>query len=114
MYQDPADGPSLLAVSAAILAGEIDYRIAYQAKAAGAGQASRAKLSPAKVKEEPREPAGNEDDDDDDDDDDDVATSPRADAETDTAGRGGDNADGLSDEGDPDQKDAENTDARDK
>lgn len=35
VYQDGADGPSVLAVSAEILQGEIDYRIAFLAKAAG-------------------------------------------------------------------------------
>ena len=35
MYQDPAEGPSLLNVSSAILSGEIEYRINFQKKQAG-------------------------------------------------------------------------------
>ena len=35
MYQDPADGPCILLVNAAVLAGEIEYRKQFQAKARG-------------------------------------------------------------------------------
>ena len=35
MYQDPSDGPCILLVNAAVLAGEIEYRKQFQAKARG-------------------------------------------------------------------------------
>ena len=35
MYQDPSDGPCILLVNAAVLAGEIEYRRQFQAKARG-------------------------------------------------------------------------------
>ena len=35
MYQDPSDGPCILLVNAAVLAGEIEYRREFQAKANG-------------------------------------------------------------------------------